>query len=102
MPITVVRYHVKDDRADENQALVEGVFAELEYRQPTRLGYTVLRLADGLFVHTVDIDAGADDTGLTGLDSFRRVGEEIADRVTEPPVLQPAVLVGAYNPRRRP
>ena len=34
MKATVVRYQAKPERADENQALVEKVFADLEARHP--------------------------------------------------------------------
>lgn len=37
MPITVVRYQAKEDRAGENQALVEDVFEELRHGQPAVL-----------------------------------------------------------------
>ena len=34
MTATVVRYQVKPGRADENQELIEAVFAELDEREP--------------------------------------------------------------------
>ena len=34
MSTTIVRYETKPDRADENQALIERVFAELAANQP--------------------------------------------------------------------
>ena len=52
MTSTVVRYRTKPDRADENQALVEAVFVDLEARQPNGFTYKVFRLEDGVsFVH---------------------------------------------------
>ena len=47
MKATVVRYQAKPERADENQALVEKVFADLEARQPDGFTYKVFRLEDG-------------------------------------------------------
>ncbi len=53
MPV-VVRYQTKPDRADENQALIEKVFEDLEARQPEGFTYKVFRLEDGVsFVHVV-------------------------------------------------
>ena len=52
MGVVVVRYQCKPDRADENQALVEKVFAELDANAPAGLRYASFRLADGVsFVH---------------------------------------------------
>ena len=34
MKATVVRYQAKPDRADENQRLIEAVFAQLQEREP--------------------------------------------------------------------
>ena len=36
MTVTVVRYRTKPERADENQALVEAVFAELRRHRARR------------------------------------------------------------------
>ena len=51
MSTTVVRYRTKPEHADENQRLVEGVFAELAATKPAGLTYATYRLADGTFVH---------------------------------------------------
>ena len=57
MDVTVVRYRTKPDRADENQTLIEKVFAELHAAEPAGLEYTSYRLADGVsFVHVASID----------------------------------------------
>ncbi len=52
----VVHYRPTADRADENQALVEAVFAELADTDPGGLRYATLRLADGMFVHIADVE----------------------------------------------
>ena len=54
MPNVVVRYQTKPECADENQALVEAVFADLEARKTAGFTYQSLRLEDGVsFVHDV-------------------------------------------------
>ena len=54
MKSIVVRYQAKPERADENQKLIEAVFAELDERQPEGFTYKVYRLEDGVsFVHVV-------------------------------------------------
>src|SRR5580704_10512489 len=48
----VTRYATKSrEAADENQARIEGVFAELNTTKPDKVSYLVLRLADDSFVH---------------------------------------------------
>jgi len=44
MSSTVVRYQAKPDRADENQKLIEAVFADLDARRPKGFTYKVFRL----------------------------------------------------------
>ena len=54
MTTTVLRYQAKHDRADENQQLIEAVFAQLEQRGARGFTYQVFRLEDGVsFVHVV-------------------------------------------------
>ncbi len=61
MKATVVRYQAKPERADENQKLIEAVFADLEEREPKGFTYRVFRLEDGVsFVHVV-IEHGIDN-----------------------------------------
>ena len=44
MGSTMVRYKVRPDRADENVALVEAVYAELARERPDGLRYATFRL----------------------------------------------------------
>ena len=54
MTTIVVRYQTKAERADENQQLIEAVFAELDEHQPEGFTYKVFRLDDGVsFVHVM-------------------------------------------------
>ena len=57
MSMVVVRYRPQADRADENQQLVEAVFAELQQSDPGGVRYATFRLADGTFVHIADVEA---------------------------------------------
>ena len=66
MPVTVVRYTTKPERADENAAFVEHVFAELHTEQPDGLRYMTLRLADGVtFVHVASVETADGRNPLT-------------------------------------
>ena len=98
MSVTVVRYKTKADRADENQAFIEKVFAELASDQPGGLRYMSLRLADGVtFVHVAAI-ATADGTNpLSAQPAFGAFQREIADRLDDGPLVMAATVVGSYR-----
>ena len=102
MPNVVVRYRTKPERAEENQKLVEQVFAELDAMGATGFTYTSLRLEDGVsFVHVVVEDEGAEPSvSLADVPAFQAFVAGIADRCDEPPVAMGATVVGAHRPRR--
>jgi len=97
MGTVVVRYTPKADQADENQRLVEAVFAELSATDPGGVRYATLRLEDGTFVHIADVEA--DPNPLSTIAAFGEFQKDIQDRC-EPgagPAPQPATLVGNYR-----
>ena len=98
MTTTVVRYQTKPERADENQRLIEAVFAELDDRQPDGFTYKVFRLEDGVsFIHVViehDIDS---PESLQDVPAFQSFVDDIADRCDIPPVATRASIVGGYR-----
>lgn len=93
----VVRYRPKADRADDNQRLVEAVFAELAEVDPGGVRYATLRLADGSFVHIADVDG--DPNLLASNAAFAQFQQDIADRCEEGegPNPQEATLIGNYR-----
>jgi hypothetical protein len=93
MPLKLIRYRARPEKAQENQRLVEGVFAELHAKAPPHSRYLVLRLADGTFCHLVDDDARI-VPNLDAFAAFRRGGEE--RRLDEPLALD-ATVVGNYR-----
>ena len=98
MGVAVVRYTTKPDRADENEALIEKVFAELEAERPAGLHYASFRLADRVsFVHIAAIDTADGSNPLTATPAFADFVREIADRCEVQPVAVEATLVGAYR-----
>jgi hypothetical protein len=94
----MVRYQAKPERADENQALIEAVFADLEARRPEGFSYNVFRLEDGVsFVHVVvehDVD---DPDSLQDVPAFQAFVAGIADRCDVAPVATGATVVGGYR-----
>jgi hypothetical protein len=99
MRTVVVRYETKPDRADENQRLVEKVFAELAERQPDNFSYVTFRLEDGVsFVHViVEKGDGSNPTSLADIPAFTEFTRDIADRCVVQPVAQGAQIVGSHR-----
>jgi hypothetical protein len=99
MSTTVVRYQAKADRADENQRLIEAVFAELDERQPEGFTYKVFRLDDGVsFIHVViEHDDVEHPDSLQDVPAFRAFVAGVGDRCDIPPVAMGAAVVGGYR-----
>lgn len=92
MSSAVIRYQTKPEAADENQRLIEKVFAELATGAPAGLSYSSFRLADGVtFVHVVDGE------GLSELAAFQDFQRTVADRVATGPDREQATLIGSYT-----
>jgi hypothetical protein len=97
MSSTVVRYKTKPERADENQALIEAVFAELAELAPAGLTYESYRLDDGVsFLHVASIETDDGGNPLTSAPAFATFLQGIADRCTEPPIAVNANKIGSY------
>ena len=97
MGSTMVRYKVLPDRADENVALVEAVYAQLEEVRPVGLHYATFRLPDGVtFIHIV-VDTDQPGRILGELDAFKAFSADIESRCDEPPVATELTLVGSYE-----
>jgi hypothetical protein len=98
MKTIVVRYQAKAERADENQQLIETVFAELEQHQPEGFTYKVFRLDDGVsFIHVViehDVDQ---PESLQAVPAFHAFVAGVEDRCEIPPVAMGATIVGGYR-----
>lgn len=98
MKATVVQYQTKPERADENQQLIEAVFADLDEGQPDGFTYKVFRLEDGVgFIHVV-IEHGIHDAdSLQAVSAFQSFVAGIADRCEVGPVAAGATIVGGYR-----
>ncbi len=99
MKATVVRYQAKPERADENQKLIEEVFADLEARQPNGFTYRAFRLDDGVsFVHMViEHDGVQHPDSLQDVPAFQAFVADIGDRCDVAPVASAATIVGSYG-----
>ena len=97
MGSSMVRYKVKPDRADENVALVEAVYAELARVRPEGLHYATFRLPDGVsFMHLV-VETDQPGRILGHIEAFKAFSGDIESRCDEPPVVTEITLVGSYD-----
>jgi len=98
MKAIVVRYQAKPERADENQKLIEAVFADLEARRPAGFTYEAIRLEDGVsFLHMViEHDVEPRDS-LADLPAFQAFVADIADRCDVAPQPMGGTVVGSYR-----
>ena len=95
MSTRIIRYRAKPERADENQKLIEGVFADLAEQHPAGVNYASFRLPDDSFIHVVRIEG--DDASLTSLPAFQRFQDGIGERFAEPPVFVEGTVVGLHG-----
>jgi hypothetical protein len=94
----IVRYRTKPECADENQRLVEAVFAALAQGRPDGLRYATFRLDDGVsFVHVASVETDDGANPLDATPEFAAFSNDIAARCDEPPTVQVVTLVGAYR-----
>jgi quinol monooxygenase YgiN len=92
----IVRYRVKPDRVEENEALVRAVYEELHQTEPEGLRYATFRLEDGVsFLHLAITEEGQNP--LQQVAAFQRFQENVRDRCEEPPVVTEIRTVGSYR-----
>ena len=97
MGSSMVRYKVRPGRADENEALVKAVYAQLGRDRPEGLHYATFRLPDGFsFMHVV-FETEQPGRILGEVAAFRAFTGDIEGRCEEPPVATEITLVGSYG-----
>lgn len=93
---TTVAYTTRDAAAaEENQRLIDAVFAELAEVRPAGLTYRVSRSEDGLdFTHAAIIDN--EPNPLLALASFQAFSSTVPERIVAPPVVRTGEVVARY------
>jgi hypothetical protein len=92
----VIRYRTKSECADENERLIQAVFAELAEREVAGIQYTAFRLNDGVtFLHVAVIDGH--DNPLAKSPAFAAFQRGIEERLEEGPFPATATMVGSYG-----
>lgn len=98
MSCTSIRYTVKEGRGDENQRLIEQVFAALATDTPSGLRYSAFRLEDGVtFVHVVSHESDEARERFRALPAFQSFLEGLKERCDVQPVRTPLSEVGTYD-----
>jgi hypothetical protein len=98
MKRVMVRYKVKADKVQENEALVRGVYKALQQENPAGIRYASFKLEDGVsFVHIASIETNDGHNPLSELAAFKAFQEEIKERCEEPPVAVDLEVLGAYG-----
>lgn len=95
MGYTFIRYGVNDTSLAENRALVTKVFEALAEAAPPAVGYLVLELDNGEFIHVVGHDQ--DSSAITGLPAFKAFSADHEDRRATPVVRSSAKIIGNYR-----
>ena len=96
MKRVMVRYRIKQDRVEENEAFIRAVFAELQNQSPDGVRYASFKQDDGAsFVHIASIEG--ESNPLTELPAFKAFTADIRERCDEPPVAVELSEVGSYR-----
>jgi hypothetical protein len=94
----MVRYKVKPEEAERNEALVRRVYEELQQTTPAGLHYATFVMEDGVtFVHVASTETADGRSPLQDVAAFRAFQEGIGERCDEPPAPVQVREVGAYR-----
>jgi hypothetical protein len=97
MPYRLIRYRTRPERAEENQRLIESVFAELRAQGRDDVRYLVVRGPDGAFFHLVAVPPGGGTSPVTELPAFQEFQRGVRERTLEPPEVVEVTLVGNHR-----
>ena len=94
----MVRYRVKPEQVERNEALVRAVYDELERTRPAGLRYATFKLADGVsFAHLASIETPDGRSPLPELRAFTAFQAGIAARCDEPPEVVALDEIGSFR-----
>ena len=97
MKTMMIKYKTSQARAEENAALIRGVFDEIRAREPRDLRYVAYREADGVtFVHLATITSPEKDW-INALPAFKAFQAQLRERCVEPPVVSELDALESYG-----
>ena len=95
---SVIRYQTRPEAAEENQQLVEQVYAQLGREDPGGLRYATFRLGDGgEFVHLASTETADGSNPLQQVAAFQAFQAGIGQRCVEPPVVTELHEIGSFR-----
>ena len=96
--LSIIRYTVKSEAAEENVRLSKAVFAEAHRTAPDHIAYGLFRQGDE-FIHVFLNLAGDSSDPITELPSFKAFQADIAARCIVPPTPErhAVELVASYG-----
>jgi hypothetical protein len=97
MSVTLLRQKVQDDKVEEAEAGVRGLFAALERVRPEGLRYASTRVEDSsTFVIMLELADGARDprSQIPEFEQFLARQQKLLDG---PPVIEQLEVIGSYN-----
>jgi hypothetical protein len=97
MVYAIIRYRVRPECRDDNEAKVRAVFEELRRAAPADTRYLVFATDTGEFVH-VAASASGDSASLTRLPAFQAFLEGHAQRRAGEVARTDCTLIGEYTP----
>lgn len=98
MSTVIVQYRAKTDRADENEAYIRNVFAELEASDSEGIRYAAFKSEDGVsFFHIASIETEDGSNPLQATEAFQKFVANIEDRCDDPPVVTNLTQIGSYR-----
>ncbi|MDX6525770.1 MAG: hypothetical protein QOI43_1281 [Gaiellales bacterium] len=94
----IVRYTVRPEHVEQNEALVRSVYDELERTRPSGLRYATFRLGDGgEFVHLASTETADGSNPLQQVAAFQAFQAGIGQRCVEPPVVTELHEIGSFR-----
>jgi len=82
--LTMVRYTVKPEAAEENVRLAKAAFGEVHATSPEHIAYGLFRQGDE-FIHVFLNTAEDSSEAVTGLPAFKAFEQDLPARITAPP-----------------
>jgi hypothetical protein len=90
-----IRYQTKPECTDENQRLIEGVFAALAAEPIPGVRYAAMTDGEGNFAHFVSFDD--EKNALLELPAFRVFQENVEDRIADGPHVTRMTVIGNFR-----
>jgi quinol monooxygenase YgiN len=98
MDRTIVTYKVKEGRVEENEALVQAVYAGLEANGHAGIHYGTYKKEDGLtFVHIAAFESEEAREVFNANEAFKAFTAEIGERCDIPPKPENVGHFASYN-----